>query len=57
MPSFLALPAELRLHVYDAIIASTTEIVKPGKHPRLQILAPPGAGPESFCLSTVRDLE
>jgi len=56
MPSFPALPAELRLLIYDAIIASVTEIVLPGKHPRLPFPAPPGAGPESFCLPTVHDL-
>ncbi|KAH4291088.1 hypothetical protein HBH98_094870 [Parastagonospora nodorum] len=56
MPTFLNLPTELRLHVYDSIIASTTKPVMPGKHPRLQIPAPPGAGPESFHLPTAPDL-
>ncbi|KAH5152890.1 hypothetical protein HBH69_134210 [Parastagonospora nodorum] len=56
MPTFLNLPTELRLHVYDSIIASTTKPVIPGKHPRLQIPAPPGAGPESFHLPTAPDL-
>ncbi|KAH6132016.1 hypothetical protein HBI64_086750 [Parastagonospora nodorum] len=46
MPTFLNLPTELRLHVYDSIIASTTKPVMPGKHPR----------PESFHLPTAPDL-
>ncbi|KAH4895841.1 hypothetical protein HBI80_213960 [Parastagonospora nodorum] len=56
MPTFLNLPTELRLHVYDSIIASTTKPVIPAKHPRLQIPAPLGAGPESFHLPTAPDL-
>jgi hypothetical protein len=56
MPNFVNLPAVFRLYVYDAIIVSSIKPVMPGKHPRLRIPTPPGAGPESFHLPTTPDL-